>query len=69
MLIAPAIFFIFSKFQDTIYKWNSRQLLVGIVLILANIIGVLIPGKFGQHVYVWYPIVILGALVGAAYSA
>jgi len=67
MLIAPAIFFIFSKFQNTIYKWNSRQLLVGILLILANIIGVLIPGKLGQHVFVWYPMVILGALAGVTW--
>lgn len=64
MLIAPAIFFIFSKFQNTIYKWNSRQLVVGILLILANIIGVLIPGNLGQHVYIWYPMVILCSLVG-----
>jgi len=65
MLLAPVIYFIFSRFQKTIYRWNSRQLWVGIVLILANIIGILIPGKLGQHVFVWYPIVILGALVGA----
>ena len=68
MLIAPAIFFIFSRFQKTIYKWNSRQLLVGFLLILANIIGVLIPGKLGQHVYVWYPIVILGAVAGVTWQ-
>ena len=68
MLIAPAIFFIFSRFQKTIYRWNSRQFLVGILLILANIIGMLIPGKSGQHVYVWYPIVILGAVAGVTWQ-
>ena len=66
MLLAPVIFFIFSKFHWPIGNWNSRQHLVGFLLILANIIGVLIPGKFGQHVYVWYPIVILSVLIGGA---
>jgi len=68
MLIAPAIFFIFSKFHETIPRWNSRQLAVGILLIFANIIGVLIPGKSGQHVYVWYPIVVLIALAGVTWK-
>jgi len=68
MLIAPSIFFIFSKFQNKIYRWNSRQLVVAIFLIFTNIVGVLIPGKSGQHVYVWYPIVILGALAGVAWQ-
>ena len=68
MLLAPVIFFIFSRFHETIPRWNSQQHLVGFLLILANIIGVLIPGKLGQHVYVWYPIVILGALAGVTWQ-
>jgi len=68
MLLAPVIFFIFSRFHETIPRWNSRQHLVGFLLILANIIGILIPEKFGQHVYVWYPIVILGAVAGVTWQ-
>jgi len=65
MLIAPAIPFIFSRFQKTSHRWNSPQFLVGIVLILANNIGMLmIFGKSGQHEYVWYPIVILCVMAG-----
>jgi len=62
MLCVPVIFFIFSKLHEAALKSSLRRYIIGALLVFANISGMLIYGKIGQHNYLWYPFVILIAL-------
>ena len=66
MLLAPAIFFIFSKFRERISVWNWQQRSMAFLLVFSNLFGLLVPGEFNQQMFIWYPIFILGMIVGSS---
>ncbi len=61
MLLLPVALVVFSKCFNS--PLTRQAFFSGGALLLANLIMLLMPTKFGQEWFVWYPVVFYGALV------